>query len=375
MANKDKYGASKLEILDDDSETAESVDEAYLESSRSPALNSFSKETVRKKTYTEELEEQVETLESEVQSATQKMQAALAGASTSGSSVTLDMPVSKQKVSFDLEDIDPLLIDVSPENERKQEFLDEISLSDILPTIRSGGGNQYPGMVRPKSDGRYELLFGSRRRAACLLAGVNFKSFIGDVPNEDVRALSLLENDSKDVSFFEKAQAYKRLIELGEYRSWNELSKAKGFSQSSSSRFKLLAELDEIFVRILPAPSDMAQSYGEIISKLKKKNPEKLFARAEELLVARNEALKEGRELENYDQIVAALKSAVRATSTPISSTPQKVFTSKDGKKILKRKVSADGICKIELEGLSEADIEVAIELINKKFKMDEVEG
>lgn len=92
-------------------------------------------------------------------------------------------------------------------------------------------------------------------------------------------------------------------------------------------------------------------------------------------MVARNEALKEGRELENYDQIVAALKSAVRATSTPVPSSPQKVFTSKDGKKILKRKVSADGVCKIELEGLSEADIEVAIELINKKFKMNEVEG
>jgi ParB family chromosome partitioning protein len=162
------------------------------------------------------------------------------------------------------------------------------------------------------------------------------------------------------------------LIELGEYRSWNELSKAKGFSQSTSSRYKLLCELEEIFVRILPAPSDMAQSYGEIISKLKKKNPEKLFARAEELLADRKESLKEGRELLNYDQVVASLKSAVRAPSTPSTSIPPKVYSSKDGKKVLKRTVSSDGVCKIQIEGLSESDIEAAVELLKKKFKMNE---
>ena len=116
----------------------------------------------------------------------------------------------------------------------------------------------------------------------------------------------------------------------------------------------------------------MAQSYGEIISKLKKKNPEKLFARAEELLADRKESLKEGRELLNYDQVVASLKSAVRAPSTPSTSIPPKVYSSKDGKKVLKRTVSSDGVCKIQIEGLSESDIEAAVELLNKKFKMNE---
>ncbi len=372
MANKDKYGASKLSILDDDSEITDSADDKYFEGSRSPALKSFGNEPVRKITYTEELEQQVANLESEYESVNEKLKAALAGATAKGSSVVLDMPVSKESVSFELQDIDPSLIDVSPENERNQEFLDEISLSDILPTIRSGGGNQYPGMVRPKPNGRFELLYGSRRRAACRIAGVNFKTFVGDVPNVDVRALSLLENDSKDVSFFEKAQAYARLIDLGEYRSWNELSKAKGFSQSTSSRYKLLCDLEEIFVRILPAPSDMAQSYGEIISKLKKKNAEKLFAKAEELLGERMESLKEGRELLNYEQVVASLKSAVRAPSTPSTSIHPKVYASKDGKMVLKRTVSTDGVCRIQIEGFSESDIEAAIELLNNKFNMNE---
>ena len=74
----------------------------------------------------------------------------------------------------------------------------------------------------------------------------------------------------------------------------------------------------------------------------------------------------------NYDQVVAALKSAVRAPSTPTSSIPLKVYASKDGKKVLKRTVSADGVCKIQIEGLSESDIEAAVELLNKKFKMNE---
>ena len=87
MANKDKYGASKLSILDDESETPDPVDESYFEGSRSPALNSFSNESVRKKTYTDELEEQVAHLESEYESVNEKLKAALAGASTTGLSL------------------------------------------------------------------------------------------------------------------------------------------------------------------------------------------------------------------------------------------------------------------------------------------------
>lgn len=49
MAIKDKYGASKLSILDDESESADPVDESYFEGSRSPALNSFSNEPAGKK--------------------------------------------------------------------------------------------------------------------------------------------------------------------------------------------------------------------------------------------------------------------------------------------------------------------------------------
>ncbi len=112
----------------------------------------------------------------------------------------MTMPVTQQEVVFELQRIDPSKIDVSPENERIQEFLDEISLRDILPSIRKQG-QQFPGTVRPKKDGRFELIEGSRRLKAAVLAKKPYLALVGDVPDADVRELSVIENKHQDVSY------------------------------------------------------------------------------------------------------------------------------------------------------------------------------
>jgi len=299
-----------------------------------------------------ELQEVTERFEAEKKDLlTQLEQAQSRAAEGDTAPIILTMPVTKQEVTFELKTIDPSLIDVSPENERIQELLDEISLQDILPSIRKHG-QQKPGTVRPKGDGRYELIEGSRRKAAVSLAGKQYLALVGDVPDADVRELSVIENKHKDVSPYEKAMAYQKQIENEEYENWTQLGAAKGISSSHISRYRACVQLDEKYVRILPSPSDMPLSYGETISGLLKKGKAFLDEKVDDLLELRSKSLTDDVELLDMEQIIKELKSSVRTKSdTPTTKKPV-AYKSKDGKLNMKHSISNSGSTKFELQGV-----------------------
>jgi ParB family chromosome partitioning protein len=284
----------------------------------------------------------------------------------------ISMPVTKQPVNFTLQEIDPEIIDVSRENERIQSFLDEISLSDILPSIRKDG-QQKPGTIRPAGNGRYELIEGSRRLASVKLLGKPYLAFVGEVPDADVRELSLIENRHRDVSPYEKAKAFQRQLEAGEFNSWAQLGSIKSISDSHINRYKKAAELDELFVKILPSPSDMTLAYADDLSRLLGKNEdsrEKLISTAEVLLQQRADAMKRNAEPLDADSIFRALKSAVRnKPKLPTQKRPVK-YSSKDGKVALKHSLSASGTTKFELSGLKEKEIATLLEMVKKQLQL-----
>src|SRR5690606_35964064 len=106
---------------------------------------------------------------------------------------------------------------------------------------------------------------------------------------------------------------FQRQISNGEFDSWNQLGAAKGISSSHIARYRACVELDEIFVRILPSPSDMPLSYGETIGQLLKKGEGAVRGKAEELLELRKSALTNRVELPDAEAIVKLLKGAVRS--------------------------------------------------------------
>jgi len=284
--------------------------------------------------------------------------------------IVLTMPVTKQEVTFELKRIDPSLIDVSDENERIQEFLDEISLNDILPSLKKHG-QQKPGTVRPTEGGRFELIEGSRRLASVKLAGLEYLALVGKVPDADVRELSVIENKHQDVSPYEKAKAYKRMIDAGEFANWSQLSAAKGISTSHMSRFKSCAELGKVFVQILPSPSDMPLSYGETISSLLKKGEKVLTEKAKNILALREQSLGNDAEALDVDEILKELKSAVRTkTETPKMWKPV-LYESNDGHRKLKHAMTNKGATKIELVGLDKSDIEKVLQYLTKTLHME----
>lgn len=287
-----------------------------------------------------------------------------------GAPIILTMPVTKQDVTFELKRIDPSLIDVSPENERIQEFLDEISLSDILPSVKKHG-QQKPGTVRPKEGGRFELIEGSRRLASVKLAGKKYLALVGNVPEADVRELGVIENKHQDVSPYEKSIAFKRMIESGEFDSWRQLGAAKGISDSHILRYKACVNLDKLFVRILPSPSSMPLSYGETIGKLLKKEEKALIKQAKELLKNREKSLVNNGETLDTEDILKTLKSSVRTKTEAPKTWKPVTYKSADGKSSLKHAVTNKGATKFELVGVSDKDVESALQYLTKTLGLD----
>jgi ParB family chromosome partitioning protein len=284
----------------------------------------------------------------------------------------LTMPTTKTVVHFELKSIDPDLIDISDENERIQTFLDEISLADILPSIKKHR-QQKPGMLRKKADGRYELIEGSRRLAAVKIAGFQYLSLVGDVPDADVRELSLLENRHKDVSIYEKAKAYSRRIADSEYTSWQALSAAYHISETHMRRYQKAATIDDLFVSILPSPSDMTLTYPEEISKLLNSSPDnkkKLEKEAKRLLSLRDESLANGVAPLDYDNVFKSLKSAVRKKSTAPTYNRPFVFKDDSGDIQLKYSVTRSGSYKFEVSGSNDKSNEVIIEHMKRVLKV-----
>ncbi|MBQ4814045.1 chromosome partitioning protein ParB [Pseudoalteromonas luteoviolacea] len=287
-----------------------------------------------------------------------------------GTKIILTMPVTKQNVAFEMCRIDPHLIDVSPENERIQTFLDEISLQDILPSIRKHG-QQQPGTVRPKDNGRFELIEGSRRLAAVKLSEQPYLALVGNVPDADVRELGVIENQHQDVSPYEKAKAYLRLIECGEFQNWTQLGAARGISSTHIARYKSCVEIDEIFVRILPSPSDMPLSYGETIARLIKKDEEGLRNQASQLLSTRQEALHNKTELLDVEEIIKRLKSSVRTKAKAPTAKRPVTYKSRNGQVLLKHTISNKGTTKFELTGVEDDTVEKLLKYLTSTLKVE----
>ena len=312
--------------------------------------------------------------EEEKASLVKELEAAKSSAAAGeGAPIVLTMPVTKQEVSFLPLTIDPNLIDVSEENERIQDFLDEISLRDILPSIKKHG-QQKPGTVRPKANGRYELIEGSRRLAAIKLTGQKYLALCGDVPDADVRDLSVIENKHRDVSPYEKSKAYQRQLEGGEYSSWQQLGVAKGISDSHINRFKKAAEMDEIFIKILPSPSDMTLAYADNVQRLAALDgaqKDKLFAEADRILGLREGVLEEGGEPLDADNVFKLLKSSVRVkTAGPTKKRPMS-YASKDGKVKLKHSITNSGSTKLELAGVDKDKLDKVLDFLKKTLKVE----
>ena len=106
------------------------------------------------------------------------------------------------------------LTDIEPNRGQPRKHFDETALSELAQSIEKHGVIQ-PLLVRPLSDGSYQLVAGERRWRAARMAGLTeVPVVIRDLSEEDAMALSLIENlQREDLDPIEEAEGYRTLME------------------------------------------------------------------------------------------------------------------------------------------------------------------
>lgn len=123
---------------------------------------------------------------------------------------------------------------------------DEASLRELADSISKTGIIQ-PIIVRPKSDGNYEIIAGERRwRAAKMIQLPSVPVVIKEIADKDVMEMGIIENvQRQDLKPLEEAQAYRRL--LGEFGyTQDDLARTVGKSRSHITNLLRLLSLPEV---------------------------------------------------------------------------------------------------------------------------------
>jgi ParB family chromosome partitioning protein len=106
------------------------------------------------------------------------------------------------------------LMDIEPNRNQPRKSFDDESLAELADSIARHGILQ-PMLVRPLSNGGYQLIAGERRWRAARIAGLSeVPAVVREMTDEEAAALSLIENlQREDLNPLEEAQGLKTLME------------------------------------------------------------------------------------------------------------------------------------------------------------------
>ena len=148
---------------------------------------------------------------------------------------------------------------VFSENAREQAFLTEHALSDILSTLRDRG-QQYPAVGRLLENGQIEVLDGSRRRMACLLAHQDFLIYVANnIQSTQAKFLSDVANAHKPLSLFERGKEMQNLLVAGKVADQKELASYCQCSEALVSGALKAAALPMPLLMAYPSVSELGR--------------------------------------------------------------------------------------------------------------------
>lgn len=164
-----------------------------------------------------------------------------AAGSTSGATegpTEVELPAGSPLKSLSVASISPL-----PGNPRKH--FDEDALEELAASIATRGVIQ-PIIVRPKANGKYELVAGERRWRAAQKARLHeIPALVRELSDREVMALALIENlQREDLNPVEEARAYQRLAD-GEGMTQAEIARMVEKSRSHVANIQRLLTLPE----------------------------------------------------------------------------------------------------------------------------------
>lgn len=143
-----------------------------------------------------------------------------------------------------------LVHEVDPELVDEWEFVDRPEsefgdLEELTASVRSFG-QEVPILLRPKQDGRYELIYGRRRWTVCKDLGIKVKAFVRQIDDRTAYQKMSLENRSRqDLSSWARAMSYKKAIDMMLYESQSALAAHLGIDRGTLSNMMIYTKLPE----------------------------------------------------------------------------------------------------------------------------------
>ncbi|NLL63013.1 MAG: ParB/RepB/Spo0J family partition protein [Ruminococcaceae bacterium] len=173
------------------------------------------------------------------------------------------------------------LNDIEPNKEQPRKTFDQKSLAELATSIERNGVLQ-PLLVRPMTDGSYQLVAGERRWRASRMAGLTeVPVVIKEMSDEQAMEISLIENlQREDLNPIEEAEGLNLLIER--YNLTQEEAAARiGRSRSAIANSLRLLALPE---KILDITRDGKISAGHARALLSFENKKEMLKTAEDIL-------------------------------------------------------------------------------------------
>lgn len=135
--------------------------------------------------------------------------------------------------------------DIAPHPNQPRRIFDEDALQELADSIAQRGVIQ-PVIVRPITNGNYQLVAGERRWRAAQKAQLHqIPALVRDLDEREVMALALIENlQREDLNPIEEARAYNRLAET-EGMTQAEIAKMVDKSRSHVANFQRLLTLPD----------------------------------------------------------------------------------------------------------------------------------
>ncbi len=262
------------------------------------------------------------------------------------------LPTKEGITLLDTEKIDP-----SPYQPRK--IFNESALSLLADAIQANDGLNNPIVVRPKPNGRFELVGGERRwRAHEILQWTRIEAYVRDLSDEDAAVLAVTDNESQEpLTDFERALSYKKLLDSKAVKNQMTLSRRVGRSMATISRCLAYFKLPQEIIALLEDdPAFIGTKHVADLAALADEGHKDLVVQAAQLIF-------DGKL--SQEAAVAWIKTSVKKNSEqpPVPPVPVKLYAK--GRELADLKVRGQ---KITLDCPKGVNPEEVLELIKKHF-------
>lgn len=196
---------------------------------------------------------------------------------------------------------------VYAKNIRMQEFLDNDSLEDILPTMNKSG-QQFPAIGRD-TNGVIEIADGSRRRKAAILAQKDYIILVGDLTDAEMTYLSETGNEHQKPSAYEIGKQYQRRLR-GEFcDNLTHLADDLKMDRKTVRGYIETASLPIEIIKCFKSPNEISARTGVKLFKLYQKHEEAMMMIAAEYSKCKKQL--------STDELLTKFESVLPTTEKP----------------------------------------------------------